>query len=118
MHLTNDPIVEIVPTGIRTASRTYPADVIIMATGFHTNNGLGPLRIRGRGGVWLHDYWKNKGGPGAYNNTAVHGCKGAYLRACSFSSLTLTQPQVPNFMMIIGPNSATGYTSVILAIEK
>lgn len=74
LHLTNDPIVEILPKGIRTASTTYPADVIIMATGFKTNNGLGPLRVRGRGGEWLDDHWKRRGGPGAYNNTAVHGC--------------------------------------------
>ncbi|KAF8591651.1 FAD/NAD(P)-binding domain-containing protein [Ramaria rubella] len=98
MHLTKDPVIEILPHGVRTATNTYPADVVIMATGFHTNNGLGPLRIRGRGGKWLNDHWKKLGGPGAYNSTAIHG--------------------FPNFMIIFGPNSATGHNSVILAIEN
>lgn len=75
LNLTNDPLVEILPTGVRTATKSYPADVIIMATGFHTNNGLGPLQIRGRGGEWLDDRWRKRGGPGAYNNTAIHGCE-------------------------------------------
>ncbi|KAF8591629.1 FAD/NAD(P)-binding domain-containing protein [Ramaria rubella] len=96
--LTKDPVLEILPHGVRTGKKTYHADVVIMATGFKTNNGLGPLRIRGREGEWLNDRWKKQGGPGAYNSTAVHG--------------------FPNFMMIFGPNSATGYSSVLLAIEN
>lgn len=74
MHLTQEPILEVVPRGVRTATRTYPADVIVLATGFQTNNGLGPLRIQGRDGEWLDDHWRKMGGPGAYNGTAVHGC--------------------------------------------
>ncbi|KAF8513935.1 hypothetical protein JB92DRAFT_3143273 [Gautieria morchelliformis] len=90
LHLTKGPIVEILPTGIRTATATYPADVIVMATGFQTNNGLGPLMAERS--------LESAGRPCAYNNTAVHG--------------------YPNFMMIYGPNSTTGYSSVILAIEN
>lgn len=86
-----------------------------MATGFQTNNGLGPLQIRGRNGEWLNDCWKRRGGPGAYNNTAVHGCQSMFLAI--FSSFSDGRV-VPNFMIIYGPNSTTGYSSVILAIEK
>jgi cation diffusion facilitator CzcD-associated flavoprotein CzcO len=75
LHLTKEPILEIVPRGIRTATQTYPADVIVLATGFQTNNGLGALRIQGRNGEWLEDHWRKAGGAGAYNSTAVHGCK-------------------------------------------
>jgi len=98
MHLTKDPILEILPHGVRTATKTYPADVIILATGFKTNNGLGPLRVQGRNGEWLSDHWQNMGGPGAYNSTAVHG--------------------FPNFLMIYGPNSTTGHSSVLMTIEN
>ncbi|KAF8518321.1 hypothetical protein JB92DRAFT_3088036 [Gautieria morchelliformis] len=98
LHLTKDSIIEILPTGIRTATAAYPADVIIMATGFQANNGLGPLQIRGRGGEWLSDRWNRRGGPGAYNNTAVHG--------------------YPNFMVILGPNSGTGHAPATMAIEN
>ncbi|KAF8583212.1 4-hydroxyacetophenone monooxygenase [Ramaria rubella] len=97
-HLTKDPIIEILPHGVRTATKTYPADVIVLATGFETGNGLGPVRIRGRNKEWLNDHWLKSGGPGAYNNTAVHG--------------------YPNLMLIYGPHSSTGYTSVIFAVEN
>ncbi|KIJ24845.1 hypothetical protein M422DRAFT_253266 [Sphaerobolus stellatus SS14] len=96
--LTKDPIVEILPDGVRTAGKKYPADVIIYGTGFITNKGVGPVKIYGRKGQLLDDHWTSKGGPGAYNNTAIHG--------------------FPNFMIIYGPNSSTGHTSVIFTIEQ
>ncbi|KIJ55056.1 hypothetical protein M422DRAFT_73698 [Sphaerobolus stellatus SS14] len=97
-HLTNEPILEILPEGVQTAGQIYPADIIVYATGFVTNKGLGPVKIQGRNGEWLDDHWKKLGGPGAYNNTAVHG--------------------FPNFMILYGPNSTTGHNSVIFTIES
>ena len=74
-----DDIVEVLPSAVRTATKTYPADVIILATGFQTQKFLNDLQIRGRNGELLSDHWKQMGGPGAYHTTAVTGCKPALL---------------------------------------
>ncbi|KIJ43399.1 hypothetical protein M422DRAFT_169872, partial [Sphaerobolus stellatus SS14] len=66
---------------------------IVFAIEFESNKGLEPIKIYGRNGQLLDDYWYEMGGPGAYNNTAIH----------AFS----------NFMLIYGPNFTTGHTSVI-----
>ncbi|KAF8510295.1 4-hydroxyacetophenone monooxygenase [Hysterangium stoloniferum] len=96
--LTKDPIVEIGPEGVKAADKWYPADVIVLSTGFETNKGLGPLRVQGRNGEWLHDHWANVGGLSAYNSTSVHG--------------------FPNFFMFYGPNSNQGHSSVITTVEN
>lgn len=76
MFLTKDPIQEIVPEGVSTADKVYPADVIILANGFETGlSGLNTVDVYGRGGQSLHEYWKKFGGPMAYNCTAVSNCK-------------------------------------------
>ncbi|KAF8505032.1 4-hydroxyacetophenone monooxygenase [Hysterangium stoloniferum] len=98
VDLTKDPIVEFIPGGVRTATKTYPADVVIFATGFHPLNDLSTLRVYGRNGELLSEHWKAVGGPSGYNGTAVHG--------------------FPNFFMLYGPNGSTGHTSVIFTIEN
>lgn len=76
MFLTKDPIQKIVPEGVSTADKVYPADVIILANGFETGlGGLNTVNVYGRGGQSLHEYWKEFGGPMAYNCTAVSNCK-------------------------------------------
>jgi len=81
---------------------TYPADAVILATGFLNNDGgvvSTGLKIHGRNGLSLQDYWTTKyGGPEAYDTVAVSG--------------------FPNMFMLLGPNSLTGHTSALLAIEK
>ncbi|KAH7070795.1 4-hydroxyacetophenone monooxygenase [Auriculariales sp. MPI-PUGE-AT-0066] len=81
---------------------TYPADVLILATGFQANDGgLSPstLRIHGRAGVPLDEHWRKEfGGPAAYQTVAMNG--------------------FPNFFMLLGPNSNSGHTSAIMAIEN
>ena len=74
VELVKDQIVEVLPRAIRTSSKEYPADVIVLATGFETQKFMGALKIQGRDGVELHDRWRENGGPGAYNGTAMHGC--------------------------------------------
>lgn len=78
--------------------RELPADVIILANGFETNQWLHPLKVIGRHGKELEKVWKERGGAQAYQGIAMD----------SF----------PNFFMIYGPNTATGHTSVILATES
>ena len=78
--------------------RTIPADVIIMANGYETNQWLHPLDVTGRDGRSLYKVWKERGGAQAYLGNAMDG--------------------FPNFFMIFGPNTATGHSSVILASEN
>lgn len=75
-----------------------PADTIILANGFDLKTWLHPLKVRGRGNKLLQDVWDERGGPQAYMGTAMDG--------------------FPNFFIIFGPNTATGHSSVILAIEN
>ena len=77
---------------------TLPADTIILANGFDTTTWLHPLKVRGRSGQLLQDVWDEQGGAQAYMGIAMDDC--------------------PNFFMIFGPNTATGHSSVILAIEN
>ncbi|KAL2430463.1 Baeyer-Villiger monooxygenase [Exophiala dermatitidis] len=81
-----------------TDQRTVPADVIIMANGYETNQWLHPLDVTGRQGRSLYKTWDERGGAQAYLGTAMDG--------------------FPNFFMIFGPNTATGHSSVILASEN
>lgn len=78
--------------------REIPADVIIMANGFETNQWLHPLRVLGRQNKNLQDVWAERGGAQAYQGIAMD--------------------QFPNFFMLFGPNTATGHTSVIFATEN
>lgn len=75
-----------------------PADVIILANGYRTNEYLHPLRVIGKDGRSIHEIWEERGGPQAY--------------------LGIAMDKFPNFFMLFGPNTATGHTSVILASEN
>ncbi len=74
----------------------HRADVVVWSTGFHYNEPLTPLRIRGRGGVDLREQWGTR--PRAY--------------------LGVTVPDFPNFFCLYGPgtNLASG-GSIIFASE-
>jgi cation diffusion facilitator CzcD-associated flavoprotein CzcO len=61
-------------------------DVLIMATGFKAAEYLPRLRVVGRGGVELHDFWS--GEPEAF--------------------LGITVPNFPNFFMLYGPGTNGG----------
>jgi cation diffusion facilitator CzcD-associated flavoprotein CzcO len=81
-----------------TEAREIPADVIILANGFETNQWLHPLKVIGREGKDLEEVWNERGGAQAYQGIAMD----------SF----------PNFFMLFGPNTVTGHTSVIFATEN
>ncbi|KAI9727558.1 MAG: hypothetical protein M1828_006500 [Chrysothrix sp. TS-e1954] len=88
------------PSGPIAASDEHevPADVVVLANGFATEKWLHPLEIKGRGDKGMVDEMEARGGPQAYQGTAMDG--------------------YPNFFMIFGPNTATGHSSVILASEN
>ena len=113
IDLTTQPLTEIRPHSIvigpgqsypekdadaALEQREIPADVIILANGFETTRWLHPLNVIGKDGKNLVEEMDDRGGPQAYQGTAMDG--------------------FPNFFLIFGPNTATGHSSVILASEN
>ncbi|KAI1292952.1 hypothetical protein F5Y03DRAFT_375150 [Xylaria venustula] len=98
LTLTDSPALEIVQEGVRTKDGIIPADVIVLATGFVTNNFFDKIDIKGCGGEELANHWHEMGGFTAYNSSVVSG--------------------FPNFFMLLGPNSATGHASALMAAEN
>jgi cation diffusion facilitator CzcD-associated flavoprotein CzcO len=89
--LVTESIVEITPTGIRTADGLdHDADAIVLATGFHAHNYMRPIDLRGRDGLAIDDAWAK--GPRAWAMTAI--------------------PGFPNLFTVLGPNSPTGSMSL------
>ncbi|EEH34998.2 monooxygenase [Paracoccidioides lutzii Pb01] len=95
--LTDEKPLEILPDGIRTKNGVIKADVIVLATGFETKF-LHSMDVIGRDGQSVRERWDKYPGPTAYNSSVLSG--------------------FPNFFMLLGPNSATGYTSALIASEN
>ena len=106
VHLVDDPggVVSVDETGLTIArGEHFEFDVIIYATGF--DNGLIPFPIYGRNGVSLAD----KFGASAANNyqmTRPHSLWGMHV------------DDMPNFHMMIGPQSLNPVTNVTLLCEQ
>ncbi|CAG8886881.1 unnamed protein product [Penicillium egyptiacum] len=97
IHLTEDPIVEISSHSIFTKSgQEYPADAILLATGFALTQY--DVELVGRNGRTRDQHWDNFGYKEAYKSTAMSG--------------------FPNFFYVLGPNSGKGHTSAIYSIEN
>ena len=95
-EVVTDPIAEVTERGIRTADgRERELDTIVWATGFHVFDHPGFAAVRGPDGKSLQDAWQ--GSPRAYLGTAVAG--------------------FPNLFLLVGPNSAGGYNSIIFSSE-
>lgn len=73
----------------------HPHDVIVYATGFHTNPFLKEIEVRGNGGEDLREHWKDG----------------------AFAYLGVTTSGFPNMFMLYGPNTNTGHTSIIYKLE-
>ncbi|MFI6369083.1 hypothetical protein ACIBG0_40985 [Nocardia sp. NPDC050630] len=59
VDVSKNPITDIVPTGLRTATDVYEADIIIFATGFDAFTGPAQgVDIRGRDGRQLKETWE------------------------------------------------------------
>ncbi|NMO04347.1 NAD(P)/FAD-dependent oxidoreductase [Gordonia sp. TBRC 11910] len=97
VSLRNEPIVEIVPEGIRTASRLIELDVLVFATGFDAMTGpLTRLNITGRDGLKLNDKWAD--GPQ--------------------TNLGLMTRGFPNLFMVTGPGSPSVLGNMPVTIEQ
>jgi 4-hydroxyacetophenone monooxygenase len=71
--------------GLVVDGRHYPADIIVLATGFRANDLLAPMQIRGRGGLKVEQRWA-KDGARAYVSGSM-------------------MPGFPNLFMLYGPNT-------------
>ncbi len=102
VDLVTDRIVRATPTGLVTADADgheteRPVDVIVVATGFHTQDLPIADRVRGRDGRLLADEWRAHG-MSAYRGTTVHG--------------------FPNLFTIVGANTTLGHSSMVFVIES
>jgi cation diffusion facilitator CzcD-associated flavoprotein CzcO len=99
-----EPNAEVVTAGIREVRERSivtedglerELDTLILGTGFHVHDAPGFDRVRGRNGITLAEAWK--GSPRAYLGTAIAG--------------------FPNFFLLVGPNSAGGFNSIVFTSE-
>lgn len=95
-ELVTAAIERVTPEGIRLADgKEIEADLLILATGFHTHHYMRPMQVRGRDGLSIDDAWAK--GPRGYRMTAI--------------------PGFPNFFTVLGPNSPTGSVSLQYSSE-
>jgi len=72
-----------------------PVDVLIYGTGFRATEPLIGARIVGRGGIEIHEAWRER--MNAYYGITVSG--------------------FPNLFVLLGPNTGLGHNSIILMTE-
>jgi cation diffusion facilitator CzcD-associated flavoprotein CzcO len=95
-EVVTDPIREIRSGSIVTRDGTErEIDTIIFGTGFKALDNPGFSRVRGRDGRTMAEAWN--GSPRAYLGTTING--------------------FPNLFLLVGPNSAGGYNSIIFTTE-
>lgn len=96
VEVVTDGIAEVRPHSVVAADGTErPVDAIILGTGFHVTDLPIAERVQGRDRVNLAEHWD--GSPQAHRGTTVAG--------------------FPNFYLLLGPNTGTGHTSVVLMAE-
>jgi cyclohexanone monooxygenase len=88
VDVREEPIAEITATGVRTRSRHYALDILVLATGFDASTGgLTQIDIRGLSGRRLADTWES--------GVRTH--------------LGIAIPDFPNLLMLYGPQSPTAF---------
>jgi 4-hydroxyacetophenone monooxygenase len=96
VELVTEAVTEVTETGlVDSAGRAHEFDVIIMATGFHTDRYLYPMDITGRSGRTTREVW------GEHDATAYLG---------------ITVPDFPNLFVLTGPNTALGHGGSFITI--
>jgi len=97
VDISEQPIEQITPTGLRTSGQDYEFDVIVYATGFDAITGAyDRIDIQGVGGQKLRDKWAD--GPITYLGILVNG--------------------FPNLIMVAGPQSGSASTNFPRGIES
>ncbi|ALG84296.1 flavin-containing monooxygenase [Gordonia phthalatica] len=98
VELVTDGIARVTETGIVTKDGTErDVDVIVIATGFHVTDSPVFDTIVGVGGKSLSEVWAVDGMQ-AYKGSFIHG--------------------FPNLMLLIGPSTGLGHTSMVYMIES
>jgi cation diffusion facilitator CzcD-associated flavoprotein CzcO len=88
---------EILPDGIRDGEgHFHPLDVLVLATGFHSDRFVRPITVTGCNGADLESAWALR-------------CTGYY---------AISIPDFPNFFMLNGPTSTVGNFSLIDTAER
>jgi cation diffusion facilitator CzcD-associated flavoprotein CzcO len=96
VDLVTAGIAEFTESGIRTVDgELHEADVVILGTGFVTDNRCANEHIVGRDGVTIQHLWRD--------GMTAH--------------LGMTVAGLPNLFMIMGPNSGGGAQSILFVIE-
>ncbi len=96
VHLETEGIEAITASGVKTADgREHLFDVLIYATGYAIGAAAYPFEIRGLGGKTLTETWGGQ-------RKAYYG---------------LSVSHFPNMLLIMGPNSGPGHTSVLIYQE-
>ncbi len=97
IDVKTDPVERITPTGVVVAGKDYPADTLVLATGFDAMTGaLNKIDIRGRRGISLKEKWAE--GPRSYLGVASSG--------------------FPNLFTVTGPGSPSVLTNMVPTIEQ
>ena len=95
VELVLEPIETFTAEGIRAGGEERAHDLVVFATGFHTNPFLKNIEVKGERGRTLREHWSD--GAHAYLGVSTAG--------------------FPNFHMLYGPNTNTGHTSIVLKLE-
>jgi 4-hydroxyacetophenone monooxygenase len=96
VRLVTDGVTEIGEREIVTRSGArYPADILVIATGFDAVNMLASFQLYGRDGRSIREAWEARG-PEAY--------------------MGMTIPGVPNFFVLSGPNTGLGHGGSVVAL--
>jgi len=97
VDIRSNPIQEILPNAVRTASRDYEIDALVLATGFDAMTGsVAKIDLHGRDGQTLNQKWAE--GPKTY--------------------LGLMSAGFPNLFIITGPGSPSVLSNMIVSIEQ
>ncbi|KAF4772450.1 hypothetical protein HAV15_002030 [Penicillium sp. str.  len=97
MNLVKDSIAHVGANSLTTGSgEEHTVDFIVLATGFKFTQWKAEAVI-GQQGKSLQQHWNDRGGIGAYKTVAIN--------------------EFPNMFYLLGPNSGSGHTSVLFAME-
>ena len=97
VDVSEAPIEEITPKGVRAGGQEFELDSLVFATGFDAMTGsLLKIDIRGRGGASLRDKWAE--GPRTWLGLGIAG--------------------FPNMFTVSGPGSPSVLTNMIVSIEQ
>ena len=97
VELVTQGVRELTADGVVAADGTErKADVVVLSTGFATNDFLAPMEIHGLGGLELNEAWRN--GAEAYLGISVAG--------------------YPNLFIMYGPNTNLGSGSILFQLES